>query len=246
VNNPPLLFLGILFTMAISFAGLILAPQMQIGHQVLVEDKATGSLYPIQRTGDAAKGEQVYRCLGCAECHTRQVRAAYFGTDLKRGWGKRFTVAQDYLRDYPVMLGNLRMGPDLADVGARQPDPEWHMAHLYKPTLTTPGSLMPRYRSLFVERKLNPGQAPSAQALQLDYDKTGGNEVLKTDDARNLAAYLASLRTEVSLFESPVPAAQTNAPPVGGTNAPAGDTNAAAAATNAAPATNAPASGPGK
>jgi len=66
MNNPPLVFLGILFTLATSFAGLILAPHMEIGHQVLVEDKATGAFYPIQRTGDAAKGEQVYRSLGCA------------------------------------------------------------------------------------------------------------------------------------------------------------------------------------
>jgi hypothetical protein len=38
----------------------------------------------------------------------------FFGADLARGWGRRRTVARDYLRDQPVMLGTVRFGPDLA------------------------------------------------------------------------------------------------------------------------------------
>src|SRR5262245_8561870 len=117
MNNPPLLFLGILLTFAMSFAGLIVAPQVQIGRQVSVEDKTTGTPYPSAAPGMATRGKDVYRSLGCVECHTRQVRAPYFGTDIHRGWGRRFTVAQDYLNDDPVMLGSLRIGPDLANIG---------------------------------------------------------------------------------------------------------------------------------
>ena len=39
------------------------------------------------------------------------------GPDLARGWGKRRTVAEDFLFDSPVMPGSQRVGPDLADVG---------------------------------------------------------------------------------------------------------------------------------
>ena len=222
MNNPPLLILGVLFTLATSVGGLLIAPQLQIGQQVLVEDKSTGNPYPPQRNGYAAQGEQVYRSLGCAECHTRQVREPYFGTDIKRGWGVRFTVAQDYLLDNPVMLGSLRLGPDLMNVGARLPDEEWHLKHLYNPRLVVPGSIMPRYAFLFEERRLKQGETPPANALKIGTEATGGSVVIPTEDARNLVAYLLSQRAVAPLFESPLPGAKTNAPA-------AGDTNAAAA-----------------
>ena len=44
------------------------------------------------------------------------------GPDLARGWGKRRTVAEDFLFDSPVMPGSQRVGPDLANVGTRLPD----------------------------------------------------------------------------------------------------------------------------
>src|SRR5688572_11280552 len=125
MNNPPLFFLGLLVSFVASFGGLVLGPQMQIGRQVSVEDKTTGTPYPSQRPGAASRGKDIYRSLGCAECHTRQVRATYFGTDIDRGWGRRFTVAQDYLNDYPVMLGNLRAGPDLTNIGLIRTNSDW-------------------------------------------------------------------------------------------------------------------------
>src|SRR5688572_12382737 len=116
MSNPPLMFLGLLVAFIASFGGLVLGPQMQVGRQVAVPDKITGTPYPGERPGLAAQGQEVYRSLGCAECHTRQVSARIFTTDIERGWGNRFTVAQDYLRDQPVMLGSLRAGPDLMNI----------------------------------------------------------------------------------------------------------------------------------
>jgi len=219
MNNPPLIFLGLLITFLASFAGLVVAPQMQIGRQVSVPDKLTGTPYPSARPGLAAKGKEIYRSLGCAECHTRQVRPKYsntdFSTDIARGWGNRFTVAQDYLNDYPVMLGNLRVGPDLANIGARQTNENWHLFHLYDPREVVPKSLMPRYPFLF---NVKPGARPTIESIHH----------FATDDAKNLVAYLLSLQATTPLFESPLPLPQTNAP-AGGTNAPAAtDTNAPA------------------
>src|SRR5262249_8266049 len=47
------------------------------------------------------------------------------GPDVARGWGRRRSVAEDFLYDYPVVPGSLRVGPDLANVGMRLPDANW-------------------------------------------------------------------------------------------------------------------------
>ena len=55
------------------------------------------------------------------------------GADIARGWGLRQSVAADYLYDAPVQLGSLRAGPDLTIIGARHPDLDWQLQHLYAP-----------------------------------------------------------------------------------------------------------------
>lgn len=222
MNNGPLLFLGLLLTMASSFWGLIFAPQLQIGRQqpVILED--TGAYYPVSRPGLAQQGAEVYRSLGCAECHTRQVRGV--SADLARpGWGRRISVAQDYLRDETVQLGQLRLGPDLANYGARQTNETVILAHLYNPQ-SLPGSMMPPHRFLFDQRPLAPGEVMPAGAFALP----GGNTnvaaeiIVPKPEARALAAYLMSLNANVSLFEAPIakpPAPATNAVPTNATNA---------------------------
>src|SRR5437667_11579508 len=115
MNSGPLLFLGIFATLASSFWGLLLVPQLQLGRGLQVTNSATLALYPQPRGGSAKQGAEVYRSLGCVECHSQQMRG--LGVDLSRGWGPRKTVAQDYMGDYPVLLGSQRIGPDLANIG---------------------------------------------------------------------------------------------------------------------------------
>lgn len=74
MNNGVLLFLGVLVSLATSFWGLILAPQLQLGNAQPVVIEATGERYPSPRAGLAQQGAAVYRSLGCAECHSQQVR----------------------------------------------------------------------------------------------------------------------------------------------------------------------------
>jgi len=208
VNSGPLIFLGSLFTLALSFWGLLLAPQLQIGQQQEVQAQVTSEQYPTPRPGLAEEGAGVYRANGCMECHTQQVRPAGLGSDLDRGWGKRRAVAQDYLRDYPVMLGELRLGPDLSNIGSRQPDANWHLKHLYSPKSMVERSLMPPYRYLFETRPLPDGQPPSSEDLGVGLS---GYEVVPRREARALSAYLLSLRADrVSLLEAPLPAPDTN------------------------------------
>ena len=135
-----------------------------------------------------------------------EVRVVPIGPDIARGWGLRRSVAADYLFDTPPLLGSQRVGPDLANVGLRLPEANWQLVHLYNPRAEVKGSAMPPYRFLFVTRKV--GAQPSADALVFPagFAPKAGYEVIPTDDARAVVAYLQSLRVEVPLFEAPMAA----------------------------------------
>jgi cbb3-type cytochrome oxidase cytochrome c subunit len=145
-----------------------------------------------------------------------EVNVIATGADIERGWGRRRTVAQDYVYDSVVQPGTRRAGPDLANVGARLPDANWQLRHLYAPDLDVKGSTMPPYRFLFTQRKI--GKTPTPDALQLPAELAppAGYEIVPTDEARALVAYLLSLRADAPLFEAPVtppPAPEPEAAP---------------------------------
>jgi cytochrome c oxidase cbb3-type subunit 2 len=140
MNRGPLIFLGVFFALASSWYGMVLKPQLQVGSLQQTNTVATAEIYPAARPGLARQGAEGYRANGCVYCHSQQVRP--FGADLER-WGKRRTVAADYLFDYPVLLGSQRIGPDLANIGVRPRSEEWHLLHLYDPRSVVPNSTMP-------------------------------------------------------------------------------------------------------
>lgn len=133
-----------------------------------------------------------------------QVVLATLGSDIQRGWGKRATVTQDYLYDNPVQLGSLRVGPDLANYGARAVPSGLALQHLYSPQSTMPKSMMPPYRYLFNKRQITEGQKFAANALPAMVEP--GYEITPTAEAEALVAYLMSLDASASLAEAPVPA----------------------------------------
>lgn len=139
------------------------------------------------------------------------------GADIRRGWGVRLSVAADYLYDAPVQVGHSRLGPDLSNIGARMPDANWHLLHLYNPRTVVNGSLMPAYHYLFETRRV--GKQPSPNALKLAGKDAppAGFEVVPKTEALQLVDYLRSLRVDMPLFEAPLPML---APPptVAGTN----------------------------
>jgi cytochrome c oxidase cbb3-type subunit 2 len=204
MNQGPLLFLGIFITMAASWLSFVLKPHLQVGRQMPAA--SDNGVYPAGRPGEANQGREVYRENGCVYCHTQSVRPS----DVPQ-WGKRISVAQDYLADYPVMVGSQRIGPDLANIGARVRPEAWHLLHLYNPRSVVPESTMSRYPYLFTKRKIQ--GAPSANALKLPagFEAETGYEVVPTEKARQLVAYLMSLQSDVSLFEAPLPSPPTNA-----------------------------------
>jgi cbb3-type cytochrome oxidase cytochrome c subunit len=139
------------------------------------------------------------------------------GPDIARGWGRRRTVAEDFLFDSPVMPGSQRVGPDLANVGARLPDMNWHLLHLYAPRLQVKGSTMPPYRFLFEQRKSERHASPEALTLSGEFAPPPGYEVVPKAEARALAAYLISLRADAPLYSSPLTASMAAGAP-GSTN----------------------------
>lgn len=227
MNHGPLLFLGIFLAMASSWTGMVLMPWLQIGRQQATFVESKNAFYPSAPEGLANQGAEVYRANGCAACHTMQIRGTH--TDLQR-WGPRVTVAADYLYADPAMIGSLRIGPDLTNIGLRKPDASFHLLHLYNPMATmAPGekSVMPPYAYLFEKRKA--GEKPSPDALKLPdaFAVEKGFEVVPTDEARALVAYLMSRRADTALYEAPIDLPKkkevegaTNAP-VAATNTPA-------------------------
>jgi cbb3-type cytochrome oxidase cytochrome c subunit len=140
-----------------------------------------------------------------------QVVIRPIGPDIARAWGKRRTVADDFLYDYPVMLGDQRVGPDLANVGARLPDANWHLLHLFAPTSKVERSIMPPYPFLFEKRKIKDAPSPEALTLRGSLAPPPGFEIVPKPEAKALVAYLLNLRAETPLFYAPLTVqAQTN------------------------------------
>lgn len=214
MNRGVFISIGLLASLGVSWALMFLAPLKQFGSQEPEYLELVGSYYPGKRPGRANQGRELYRQLGCAACHTQQVQPEDVLPDVERGWGSRRSVVQDYLYERPAMLGQVRLGPDLADVGSRiiSEDPEItrqnvqrQLVHLYNPRLVSPDSNMPGFPFLFEKRRSN-GE-PSADALSIEEGTHApelGYEIVPKQEARALAAYLMSLRVNVSLKEAPI------------------------------------------
>jgi cbb3-type cytochrome oxidase cytochrome c subunit len=122
------LFLGIFGTFMFSWIGLTVVPNAQIGHLDPQSDEEGTDVYPLPQSGMVERGRQVYQANGCVYCHSRWVRPDYSGADLERKWGERRSAPRDYIFDRPVLLGKMRTGPDLSNIGRRAPVEEENAA----------------------------------------------------------------------------------------------------------------------
>jgi len=132
------LFLGIFGTFAFSWTGLTLVPNFQIGHLDPQADEEGTDIYPVPKSGMAERGRKVYAANGCVYCHSQQVRADYAASDIDRKWGTRRSAPRDYIFERPAMLGKLRMGPDLSNIGKRAPSEDATPAPSASPAATPP------------------------------------------------------------------------------------------------------------
>jgi cytochrome c oxidase cbb3-type subunit 2 len=91
-----------------------------------------------------AEGRAVYVANGCSYCHTQQVRP--LNQDKVFG---RPSAPGDFAYQTPELLGSERTGPDLTNVGERQPSEVWQYIHLYNPRAVVPRSIMPSFAWMF-------------------------------------------------------------------------------------------------
>ena len=130
------------------------------------------------------------------------MRPEGFGADILRNWGQRRTVARDYLYDKPVMLGTMRTGPDLTNIGLRQTSAAWHLLHLYNPRIVSKGSIMPPFPFLFEKKKIGSRLSPDALKLPPEFALEPGYEIVPRPEARALVQYLLSLKANAPLPEA--------------------------------------------
>ena len=209
MKHGALLFCGVLTAFSASWWGLVAYPQRQLSPLTTylgTNDAGNSYQYPNARSGEAVQGRQVYASLGCVACHTQQVRPSNGGNDIARGWGRRRTVARDYLNDSPVQLGESRLGPDLANYGERLGTNAFPLARLYNPRAVVTNSICQPLPFLFESRAIrSSGPATDALVLKGSYAPEAGHEVVPTLAAYQLASYLKSLQTSVELPEAPLP-----------------------------------------
>ncbi|QDT91536.1 cbb3-type cytochrome c oxidase subunit II [Gimesia algae] len=205
MNRVVVIILGILAVVIASLLGLVIVPNWQFEEMQPVEIvSADGSqtVYPVALDRwREAPGREMYRSLGCIYCHSQQVRPEGFGADFERGWGQRRSVPRDYVLQSPPYLGTMRTGPDLANIGARQPTEQWHLLHLYDPQITSIGSTMPPFKFLF-EKHLGsePTTSPGTLAIQLPNAYAGQPTwIIPKKEAMDLVAYLLTLHQKHDL-----------------------------------------------
>jgi cytochrome c oxidase cbb3-type subunit 2 len=211
MENEVKLAAGAMVALAVATAALVVMPYMQVR-----DIKPPEGLKPY--TSAQMRGRQVYIANGCMYCHSQQPRARNFGPDATRGWG-RASVPGDYFYDKPHLLGSMRTGPDLFNIGVRQPSKDWNLGHLYQPRAYVPGSIMPSYPYLFETKaaaepgdevvKLPPGQGPVGQV------------VVARPDALDLVKYLQGMDHTYPVLPPAVQVAPVAAAPSATTATPA-------------------------
>ncbi len=191
-----LLFVGALAAVVFAAVVLVALPRLQL---------PGAPDAPARYTAEQLRGRALYIANGCFYCHSQQVRDPAIANDVERGWG-RPSYPSDYADDAPALLGTMRTGPDLSNVGLRLPDPTWHLLHLYQPRALVPWSIMPSFPFLFtLHEALGPAQVPLAVPEAF---RPAGRLVVPSQDAHDLVAYLLSLRRD-----SPPPELQAPEPP---------------------------------
>ncbi|PON18739.1 hypothetical protein C2W62_06410 [Candidatus Entotheonella serta] len=134
------------------------------------------------------RGRVLYLQEGCGYCHTQFIR----DLPMDRPYG-RPSVAGDYAREQPPLLGTQRTGPDLSNVAARQPSDVWHLIHLYNPRAVVPQSVMPGY-PWFFEVKDKAEEDDVTVAVPPPFGPPEGKVLVARREARDLVKYLLALR----------------------------------------------------
>ncbi|MFP8489105.1 cbb3-type cytochrome c oxidase subunit II [Gracilimonas sp. Q87] len=185
MGNNLILIFGAVALFISSMVGLVYIPQILADKEITTEQYVAPNI---------ENGHRIYVREGCVYCHTQQVRPKGFGADFERGWGEA-SLPEDYKGLTPHVLGTMRTGPDLANIGRRQPSRDWHYTHLFAPESVSPGSIMPPFPWLF--EVIDEDEATNKRVVNLPGDfAIEGKKVIPTEEAEHLVDYLLSLNQE--------------------------------------------------
>jgi cytochrome c oxidase cbb3-type subunit 2 len=183
MNKAYIFVLGGTSTITLSIFLFVLAPRIQVA---AIDKDAVSAQRPY--TEAELKGRQTYIENGCIYCHSQQVRDPSAGADKHFGWG-RASLPSDYIYDKPHLLGTMRTGPDLSNIGSRQPSRDWHHLHLYNPRSLVDWSIMPGFSFLY---KISDAAQPGAIKIPGQEAKW----LVPGEKAENLVSYLMSLKRD--------------------------------------------------
>lgn len=178
--------LGGTSTITLSIFLFILVPRIQVS-EINKDVMSAQSPY----TENELKGRKTYIDNGCLYCHSQQVRDPVAGADKAFGWG-RASLPSDYIYDKPHLLGTMRTGPDLSNIGSRQPSRDWHHLHFYNPRLLVSWSIMPGFPFLYEVATSTDSPKPGAIRIPGRSDQW----IIPSEEAENLVSYLMSLKRD--------------------------------------------------
>lgn len=191
-----LIFVAGLGFFLLSYVALAVLPGLRLTEKM--ESVPQSDIPPY--TASELRGRRVYASLGCALCHTQQVR--FLPADVRR-WGAP-TAAWETRYDYPQVWGTRRIGPDLARE-SRVRSKDWQLTHLFNPQSIVPDSVMPAFPWLFNGR---PDRPTAAATDLLAYLQTLGRARANdgkrvTDDTRDSGMDPAMLMQITNLCAAP-------------------------------------------
>lgn len=123
-------------------------------------------------------GRDIYIREGCVGCHSQMIRP--FRSETER-YGE-YSKAGEFVYDHPFLWGSKRTGPDLHRQGGKYND-SWHYYHMYDPTITSPGSIMPAYPWLYdqvINKDLTAAKISALRKIGVPYPD--GFEDIANDD----------------------------------------------------------------
>ena len=182
-------------TAALFFIGLTLLVAIIPALNNQMDNKSLPNAEPLSE--QAIKGKAIYIANGCVSCHTQQVR----NVDMDKLWGERPGIAADYAankridawRNTATLMGTERTGPDLTNIGIRQPGADWNLVHLYNPRIVVKESIMPAYPWMFTIKK-NPAKDDVIVSVPAAFPDGKQGKVVANKEAIYLVAYLQSLK----------------------------------------------------
>jgi cytochrome c oxidase cbb3-type subunit 2 len=186
MNKAYIFVFGSTSTIALSIFLFVLVPRMQVA-QINSESISAQAPY----TEAELRGRHVYIENGCLYCHSQQVRDPVAGADKYFGWG-RPSLPSDYIYDKPHLLGTMRTGPDLSNIGSRQPSREWHLLHLYNPRILVDWSIMPGFSFLY--DLATSTESPKEGAIRVP--GADNQWIIPHAEAEDLVSYLKSLKRD--------------------------------------------------